>query len=64
MSAPHEEWPMNAAIMFLQDDGTWKHYAEISTVEHAEAWIAKRAAPERWKAAEKSVTASNEGDDV
>ena len=51
---------MTAQVEFLNDAGEWEHYAEISTVEHAETWIAKRAAPEKWRAAEKPVPASNQ----
>jgi hypothetical protein len=48
--AEHSEWPMRAEIDFLTDEGEWQHYAEISSVEHAEEWIAKRTDPERWRA--------------
>jgi hypothetical protein len=46
----HSEWPMTAEIDYLTDEGEWQHYAEIRSVEFAEAWIAKRADPTRWRA--------------
>lgn len=60
MSSPHSkgnhaEWPMTAEIQFLNSEDEWVHYSEISTVEHAKAWIAKRTEPERWRAVLKEV---------
>ena len=43
------EWPLEAEIEWLTDDGEWTHYAQVRTAEYGEAWIAERADPTRWR---------------
>jgi hypothetical protein len=46
----HTEWPMTAVIQRRNAEGEWVHYSQISTVEDAEVWIAKREVPGDWRA--------------
>ena len=48
------DWPMEARIEHLTDEGEWIWAGDIRSVKIGKTWIAKRKDPARWRAVSKN----------